>query len=205
MTPKRWGPGRLCKVIGLLLVAAAVALVVYNSWDNSRAAASAQHVLEEMSQQSETRSAPEPGAQGASNVTEPAEMDTITVDSNEYIGTLQIPALGLDLPIMSDWNYAKLRIAPCRYQGTPQGRLVLAAHNYQSHFGKLDQLRPGDTVTFTDVEGNVFRYAVAEIEVLQPTAIDQMISGDWDLTLFTCTLSGRTRLTVRCRRAAEIS
>lgn len=200
MTPKRWGPGRLCKSIGLLLVAAALALVVYNSWDNNRAAASVQHVLKEMSQQPETKPAPEPGTENASNTAEPAEMDTVTVDNNAYIGTLQIPALGLDLPIMSDWNYAKLRIAPCRYHGTPQESLVLAAHNYRSHFGRLDQLQPGDTVTFTDLKGNVFRYVVAEIEVLQPTAIEQMVSNDWDLTLFTCTLSGRTRLTVRCMR-----
>ena len=178
--------------IGLLLIAAALLLCAYNLWDSGRAAFSVQDVLAAMP---DTPAAPEEQPDE-----EAAEMPTVLIDGNEYIGTLDFPTLSLTLPVMADWDYAKLKIAPCRYAGTTAGNLVIAGHNYRSHFGLLDNLLPGDAVYFTDAAGNVFAYQVAETEVLQPTAIAEMTSGDWDLTLFTCTLSGQTRLTVRCTR-----
>ena len=118
-----------------------------------------------------------------------------------YIGTLEIPVLGLSLPVMSDWSYPKLKTAPCRYAGTAyKSGFVVAGHNYRRHFGTLSRLAPGDRVTFTDVDGNIFAYDVAEIQVLKPTAIEDMMSEEWDLSLFTCTLDGQTRLTVRCEK-----
>ena len=79
--------------------------------------------------------------------------------------------------------------------------MTIAAHNYARHFGHLTALRPGDAVTFTDLSGNVFRYAVAETETLQPTDIQEMCAGDWPLTLFTCTKGGQYRVTVRCEKS----
>lgn len=76
--------------------------------------------------------------------------------------------------------------------------LIICAHNYESHFGKIKNLAPGSKVYFTDIDGNNFSYEVVEICILDPYAIEEMQSGDWDLTLFTCTWGGRTRVTVRC-------
>ena len=36
------------------------------------------------------------------------------------------------------------------------------------------------------------------MEAIPATAPEEMESGDWDLTLFTCTVGGRTRDTIRC-------
>ena len=130
------------------------------------------------------------------------EPPTVEIDGNDYIGTLDIPCLGLSLPVMSGWSDAQLRTAPCRYAGSPyRSGFVIAGHNYHRHLGPIGRLSPGDRVAFTDVDGNVFAYNVAEIQILKPTAIEDMVSEDWDLSLFTCTLGGRTRLTVRCDRA----
>ena len=54
---------------------------------------------------------------------------------------------------------------------------------------------------FFDADRNRFAYEVAGVEELDSTAIEEMVTGDWDLTLFTCTLSGQTRFTVRCIRS----
>ena len=56
-------------------------------------------------------------------------------------------------------------------------------------------------MTFTDVDGSLFSYRVAEVQVLEPTAIEEMVMEGWDLTLFTCTIGGQARLTVRCEAA----
>ena len=66
------------------------------------------------------------------------------------IGILEIPALDLELPVISSWSYSSLRLAPCRYSGSAyKGDLVIAAHNYQSHFGGLRTLPEGSEVFFT--------------------------------------------------------
>lgn len=94
-----------------------------------------------------------------------------------------------------------LRRTPCRYSGSAyRDDLILLAHNYESHFGRLKSLSPGDAVLFTDADGNEFAYEVLELEMLRPTAVEDMTAGDWDLTLFTCTLGGQARVTVRCLR-----
>lgn len=123
------------------------------------------------------------------------------IDGYTYIGKLSIPTLDLDLPVMTDWSYPQLKIAPCRYQGSAYtDDMIVCAHNYQSHFGKLDNLVPGDEIQFTDIDGNHFSYFVIEKEYLEKTGVEELRSGDWDLTLFTCTHGGKTRVTIRCEK-----
>ena len=129
------------------------------------------------------------------------EMPAVRIDDREYIGVLSIPALGRELPVISSWDYPGLRVSPCRYTGSAYtDDLVIAAHNYASHFGRLRELSQGDSIRFTDTDGNVFDYVVSELEILEPYAVSQMTEGDWDLTLFTCTPGGQYRVTLRCNR-----
>ena len=128
-------------------------------------------------------------------------MPETVIDGNAYIGKLELPELGIKLPVMSDWSYPKLKKAPCRYQGSAYtGDLIIAGHNYKRHFNGLKRMKTGSRVIFTDEAGNVFRYSVAKIERLDGYAVEQMEAGDWDLTLFTCTAGGSVRLTLRCKQ-----
>lgn len=193
---------------GLLLIAAALALAAYNVIDAQRAARSAAQALEALSQTTAVGAA-EPEQASADDapayLADPEmPMPTVSFDGNDYIGRVDIPSLGLSLPVISEWSYPRLKIAPCRYTGSAYlDNLIIAAHNYGSHFGNLNRLNNGDTVTFTDVDGNQFTYAVSLIEDLPGTAIEEMQAGEWDLTLFTCTLGGRSRVTVRCERTGD--
>ena len=193
---------------GLLLIAAALALATYNVIDAQRAARSAAQALEALSQTTAV-SATDPEQASADDapayLADPEmPMPTVSFDGNDYIGRVDVPSLGLSLPVISEWSYPRLKIAPCRYTGSAYlDNLIIAAHNYSSHFGNLNRLNNGDTVTFTDVDGNQFTYAVSRIEDLPGTAIEEMQAGEWDLTLFTCTLGGRSRITVRCERTAD--
>ena len=56
---------------------------------------------------------------------------------------------------------------------------------------------------FTDANGNRFYYRVSDVEVLNPTAIEDMTESGCPLTLFTCTVGGQTRFTVRCERVEK--
>ena len=204
---KRKKKGTWLMTGGLLLIAAALFLTCFNLWDERRATNSAGEALRELEAvRPEEAEATEPGeAEIPAYLLDPGrEMPAVEVDGGRYIGVLEVPSLGLELPVMETWSYPNLRVAPCRYSGSAyQDDMIVAAHNYKTHFGQLKELRPGDEVRFTDTEGNVFRYVVAELETLGKYDIEEMTSGDWDLTLFTCTYGGQSRVTVRCLRTAE--
>lgn len=130
------------------------------------------------------------------------DMPEIEIDGSRYIGMVEIPALGLVLPVRSEWSKAGAAKAPCRYTGSVyDGNCIIAAHNFKSHFGNIKLLDIGDEVKFTDAEGNIFSYAVSGVETLDGYDIEGMQAGDWDLTLFTCTPGGQKRVTVRCKEA----
>lgn len=127
------------------------------------------------------------------------EMPVIQLDGQLYAGILSIPSLSLELPVLRNWSQASLKNAPCCYAGSLyQKNLVIAGHNYKGHFGKLSDLQIGDSIFFTDATGHCFVYEAVEFESLPAGAVEDMIIGNWDLTLFTCTVGGRSRLTVRC-------
>ena len=203
--------GKLCTALGLLLLLAALLLTAYNLWRDAMASTSVDFVLEHLTPALSSRQAVLPALPSGEALEEAFVPDHVlnpemampeeTIDGRNYIGVLDIPALELSLPIISEWSYDALQIAPCRYSGSAYlDNLVIAGHNYRSHFASLPQLQPGDSVTFTDMDGNVFSYVVSSLETLSPYAISDMTSGDWDLTLFTCTVGGQSRLAIRCDR-----
>lgn len=188
--------------LGLLLIAAALVLTGYNLWENERAKQEAERVRKALEAEIDAQSDNAFGSEEEFLWKQYPNMPmkVISIEGKEYIGILEIPGLGVVLPVMNQWNEANLRTSPCRYSGSMySGNLILAGHNYTSHFGNLKLLKPGDEVRFTDVTGNVFVCHVADMEILSETAVEEMKAGEWDLTLFTCTYDGRERVTVRCR------
>ena len=205
--------GILCITIGTVLILGALSLLSYNQKEALRAEAAVNTVLPQLMEQIHKdppkstvapadATIPGPPTE-APKVTEPAstEMDTVELEGYSYIGYISIPSLQLTLPVMADWSYPKMKLAPCRYCGSIYTRdLVLMAHNYGKHFGGLSGLNGGETVVFTDVHGVATEYTVVLIDILNPTDVEKMASGAYDLTLFTCTYGGKTRVTVRCRQ-----
>ena len=206
--------GLLSITVGLLLIAAALFLVSYNLYDELRAEQSARQAVTQLDAYLPAEAAPEASTNPAGDqeplvsdertvipdyVLSPnMEMSVETINGIDFIGVLRIPTLELELPIISEWNYPNLKTAPCRYSGSAYlNNLIICGHNYTSHFGTLKNLWEGDIATFTDMDGNVFTYKMVERETLNPTDIEGMESGNWDLTLFTCTVGGQSRVTIR--------
>ena len=212
---------RLCTLLGVLLLLAAAGLALHNVKEDQRSSAACAEVMEQImairqeKQEGKIPSAaPEPETTEASRETEetgePEElpeipdiydptMTEVLIYGYPYIGYLSVPDLELALPIISEWSYPRFQIAPCRVSGTVlEKNLVLGAHNYPSHFGRLSQLSRGADIYFTDMDDNAYHYQVADIEILQPNDIELLTAGEYPLTLFTCTYGGKTRVTIRC-------
>ena len=194
---------------GMLLMLAASALLLYNRRESQNAFLSSQSALSAMQADAASTAPPaenpyldhvNPYDQVAAEIA--AQMKEVEIDGELYIGYLTIPVLKLELPVISEWSYERLQIAPCRQFGsTKTDDLVIAAHNYASHFGKLSQLRQGDLLTFSDMDSDVILYEVAAVDILEPTAVETVKNSDFDLVLYTCTYGGENRIVVFCNRA----
>ena len=198
--------GVCCILLGICCLMASVGLIVYNHREEENAQSASQSILEDIKENLQDNDQGESIEERSdvavsADISEeiPQEMLTTQVSGYDCIGVLSIPVLELELPVLTDWSYAKLKIAPCHYFGSCYGEnFVIAAHNYQSHFGRLSELHAGDLILFTDVSGTVHCYEVILLETLPGYATEEMIASGFDLSLYTCTSGGASRVTVRC-------
>ena len=197
--------GVSCILLGLVCLLAAIGMVMYNSYEENAGTQSSQVLLQDVQTRIEEVTATQPQTpvveEETFHIPTVPQMPTVSVDGGDCIGILSIPVLELELPVLTDWDYKKLKKAPCLYYGTYyEPNFVIAAHNYQSHFGRLSELQSGDLVIFTDVTGTTHCYEVALLETLPKEATMEMITSGFDLSLYTCTPGGSNRVTVRCNK-----
>ena len=187
-------------LLGVLCLVGALGLTGYNLWDEQRAFHSAETGVEQLRAVIPSKKDSQPLVPQ-----EQVVMPTVPLDGRNYVGVLEIPALDLALPVLDDCTESLLKVAPCRYKGNLYDGMIVAGHNYRSHFKNLSQLSVGDTLRFIDVDGNVWNYTVAATEIINGYDVEAMERGDWDLTLFTCTYGGKERVTVRCTMDVQVS
>lgn len=184
--------------VGLALIIGALSLMAYNKHEEKRAGADAEIILSELDEQLKDKF---PDSNPAYELDDEVQMPVSVIDGYEYIGKIYFPTLDLTLPVISNVGNKRLKKAPCRYSGSVYtDDMIIGGHNYITHFGRINRLRYGDEVVFTDIDKNEFRYSVIGMETINGSDADSLLSGDWDLSLFTCTMSGRSRITVRCAK-----
>ena len=181
--------GTICVLLGVFCLLGAVGFVAYNQWEEKNASKNTQSLLEQIKNEINQ------------DTTQNNDLlETELTEMQTMIGILSIPVLDLELPVQADWSYAKLKNAPCLYYGSCREKdFVIAAHNYEAHFGRLSELKAGDDIIFTDINGTVYSYEVVLLETLQKDATKEMIESGFDLSLYTCTPVGGSRVTVHCK------
>lgn len=201
--------------VGAVLILSALLLLLYNRHQSDVAGQEAESLMTDLEGWMQEQQEPEldykemelvPG--DAPETEEPEldpEMPVAMVNGYDYVGYLEIPVLELKMPVLSQWDYDRLLVAPCRQFGSSRtDDLVIAGHNYQSHFARLKELVEGDTVIFTDVEGIENTYAVEKMDVIDPYDVDAVLNSGYDLVLYTCSVGGQTRVAALCNRAGEL-
>lgn len=211
--------GIIFVVIGIVLILSALFLFFYNEYAEYRAGQNAEILMDDIYSALFEQEASSSSTVNEEDVsrndtfefedaeqaeTIPTELPKVLIDGYEYIGYISIPALDLNLPVMADWDYTRLKIAPCRHFGSSRtDDLVIAAHNYKTHFKLLSELAIGSEITFTDMDGIVNIYTLSKLEILSPNEVDVVQNSGYDLVLYTCTSGGKTRVAAFCERVTE--
>ena len=185
--------GKIFITQGVILIVISISMLIYNKYEDIKAYKFSQEILVIIEDNISDKEIKENDYS--------KEMDTINIKGYDYIGTIIIPKLDLKLPIMSEYDYSRLKKTPCRYYGSIHTNdLIICGHSYKTHFKYLNKLKQKDLIIFTDVNNVNYVYEVLEIEVLKKTDVEKMIDNNYDLTLYTCTNGGIDRLTIRCNK-----
>lgn len=105
---------------------------------------------------------------------------------------IQIPAIGVDAPVVQGDGWEQLKRGVAQHINTPNpgetGNIVLSGHNdiYGEVFRYLDRLNPGDIVIlFTNQRQ--YTYVITGTQMVEPTAVEVMApTPDARVTLISC-------------------
>ena len=125
----------------------------------------------------------------------------------EAIATLNIPSLEIKYPILSTTSEALLKVSLNKYWGANPnevGNMCILGHNYENtkFFSKLPNIKIGDIVQITDLEGKTLDYTVYETDIIDPydnSCTSQLTDGHTEITLITCYNKGAQRFIAKAR------
>ena len=151
-------------------------------------------------------------AQDTQNSGEQVENTSQSYQANNgktYIteATLNIPALSINYPVLSETSEELLKISLNKFWGpSPNevGNYCIVGHNYTNKkmFGKLSEIKNGDIAELTSTNGEVVNYVVYNKYIVEPEDVSctsQLTNGQREITLITCTNHGKQRLVVKAR------
>lgn len=125
----------------------------------------------------------------------------------ETVGSINIPKINVNYPILSETTVDLLKIAPCKFFGpnpNQEGNLCIAGHNYKNNqfFSKADKLVTGDIIEITDISGKTIKYSVYDKYTVVPedtSCTSQLTNGKKIVTLITCTNDNKKRIIIHAK------
>ncbi len=152
------------------------------------------------------------------NANKNAKLDTKTYTTEagaEYttVAVIHIPKIGITYPVIySNDTSSKtvedlLKISVVKYWGpeaNEAGNFCIVGHNYHNKrfFSKCSELENGDTIYITDTSNKTVEYKVYanyEVEPENLKVTSQLTNGETDITLITCTMTGKQRTIIKAR------
>lgn len=133
--------------------------------------------------------------------------ETVYPNSPFIIGTIEIPSLSIELPILSQIDDNLLKVSVCRFYGPMPneiGNLCIAGHNYNngSFFSNIPNLSIGDIIIIKDLYNKEFSYTVYdkyEINAKDTNCTSQETNGQKEITLVTCNNFTGNRIIIKAK------
>ena len=175
-------PGLIILLAGVLCVTAAAGLFVFNTVRSAQAGNESRHAVEVLTEVI--------GKEASKSHNLPTddpdrEMPAIEVEGERYLGILDIPALGLTLPVGESLDDDALQSTPCRYSGSIYDRTMqIGATTQKGQYDFYRSLSVGDTLYLTDMEGNRFSYSITDIKYSKKADSEALTRKKSSLTLF---------------------
>ena len=90
-------------------------------------------------------------------------MSVLSIDGADFVGVIEMPRYESALPVCANWGH--LTKYPCRFSGSIyDSTLQIGATSQKGQYDFYREISVGDTVIFTDVEGNRYTYIVTNLQ-----------------------------------------
>lgn len=204
--------------LSILLICILASVYAYASYDRNKSEAVSQEILAEITPEDNTVVDDDvlvvyldEGIE-EEQITEAINQNqTITASNGKTyspIATINIPAIGVNYPILSETSDELLKIAPCKFWGPEPnevGNFCIVGHNYRSSkfFSKVPNLEKGETIDITDLSGRKFTYIIYDKYTVEPSNVactSQLTNGKTEITLITCTNDNKERVIVKATK-----
>ncbi len=148
------------------------------------------------------------------NSDENTEKTKIQMDGYDVIGTVKIPKINIEYPIVSietsnpEETKKPMKFAIVRYWGgnvNDFGNLSIAGHNNYdgTMFGQTKKLEIGDAVELTDLTKQTIKYQIYQKFTTNPNDVSVLQTEDKsvrEVTLITCTNGNKERLILKAKQ-----
>jgi len=170
---------RLLPVLGiggcLLILAALLASHLLTQWAN-RTNVSVVAQLE--------RSLPEKSSGSPEDYSD-ATMPIRQIGGEDYVCLLEVPSMGITLPVSERWRFDTLLVHPARFWGSVyDGSCILGGSSRKGQFDFCARLEMDDEIRITDMQGACFTFRIARIDRSKSVAFDVLADEKYPLTLF---------------------
>jgi len=129
------------------------------------------------------------------------------------VAVIEIPKINIIYPVIYSEDTSDktiedlLKLSVVKYWGpdaNEQGNFCIVGHNYHNKrfFSKAATLKNGDSIYLTDTNNRTLEYQVYNKYVVEPNDLkctSQLTNGQTDITLITCTMTGKQRTVVKAR------
>ena len=170
---------KLFIAVGCLLILGSLGLLVTSHFRAKQAREKTVEIVREMNE-----ILPSP-REGVMDTWLDMEMPALELDGEDFIALVDIPALGVTLPVAGSWDAGKVNSYPCRFWGTVyDGSFIVGGADQPGQFAGFDRIFDGSAVTVTDMTGAEFSYVVDRVERSKSAQAEVLMAGEADLTLF---------------------
>lgn len=129
------------------------------------------------------------------------------------VAVIEIPKINIIYPVIYSQDTSDkttedlLKLSVVKYWGpnaNEQGNFCIVGHNYHNKrfFSKASTLKNGDTIYLTDTNNQTLEYKVYDNYVVEPNDLkctSQLTNGNKEITLITCTMTGKQRTVIKAR------
>lgn len=128
-----------------------------------------------------------------------SSMPVLEINGADYVALIEIPSIGIALPVADIWNSTKLSNSPVRFSGSVYDKgLVVGGADHPKQFGFCDEIEHGVVITITDMTGAQFSYSVSRIDRAKHAETQWLQNEEYDLTLFCRNTYSMEYIAVRC-------
>ena len=168
---------KICILVGACLLIGAIVILALWRWNINNSEKRTQYYVDTL-----RALIPEP-QNAALEERRDNTMSVLSVDGTDFVGIVELPHYASALPVCTDWG--KTSKYPCRFSGSIyDGTMQIGLTTQKGQYDFYRELSVGDTVIYTDVEGNKYTFTITSLRYEKHADQGALQQEEAPLTLF---------------------